>query len=585
MTVFPLLPPKTGKMSLRSALPTFSFTPRVLLWQHRVFPRPSISQSSSRISAGLYGASCMPTGSVSLSTPVTVSSEMPRLQLQKNPFREVPQAGNELGFLSQPRSPLNGVAFEKVLALFAGTLESRIAPSRNPPFLVDKKTFTSTRKQSSEANQPGNQTAATRQPTGRSENRQENRMQENNLRSAEQSTISSPEPGNPNFSRGALAAGKRRRERTSALRVCENFLDAVGMTPLIYLRRASQETHCDIFAKCEFNNPGGSVKDRPAKYILEQAEKEGRLGGSQNWIVEGSAGNTAIGLALASKPRGYRVVCVIPDTQTQDKKDMLKVCGALVVEVPFHKVWHPDHFVAFSGRLASVMNACWGNQFDNLANQLSHYETTGPEIWDQMDGRIDGFVSAAGTGGTVSGVSRYLRSQHPEIQIALADIPGSALYRYFTEGVLRAEGASVVENIGQGRITGQLQDFRPDVAFEISDVESLTWTHSLLEDEGLAVGMSSGVNVAAAVRLAKRLGPGHRICTILCDSGTRYAKKQWNISFLREEGLPYPRLLADQKREMSAIMEAIHVAYAPQHVVERIEKEHENDISAPGSKL
>ncbi|PHJ25312.1 o-acetylserine lyase 2 [Cystoisospora suis] len=383
----------------------------------------------------------------------------------------------------------------------------------------------------------------------------------------------------------AAAALQRRSGRNPALRVCKDFLDAVGMTPLIYLRKASQEARCDIYAKCEFDNPGGSVKDRPAKYILQQAEREGTLGGSQKWIVEGSAGNTAIGLALASKPRGYRVVCVIPDTQTEDKKKMLKVCGALVVEVPFQKVWHPDHFVAYSGRLASVLNACWGCQFDNLANKQSHFETTGPEIWDQMDGRIDGFVSSAGTGGTVSGVSAFLRSQHPGIQIALADVPGSALYRYFTEGQLRAEGSSVVENIGQGRITGQLQGFRPDVAYEIPDVESLSWTHSLLEDEGLAVGMSSGVNVAAAVRLGKRLGPGHRIVTVLCDQGVRYAKKQWNVNFLKEEGLPCPRMLQDQEQDRSAIMEAVHAAYAPRDLVEKLEKEHENDVSAPGSKV
>ncbi|PFH31301.1 putative O-acetylserine (thiol) lyase 2 [Besnoitia besnoiti] len=339
----------------------------------------------------------------------------------------------------------------------------------------------------------------------------------------------------------AAEAKEPGNQRNPALRVCRDFLDAVGMTPLIYLRRASEEARCDIFAKCEFNNPGGSVKDRPAKYILQQAEREGT--------------------------------------------DMLKVCGALVVEVPFNKVWHPDHFVAFSGRLASVLNACWGNQFDNLANKLSHFETTGPEIWDQMDGRVDGFVSAAGTGGTVSGVSEFLRTQNPDIQICLADIPGSALFRYFTEGALRAEGSSVVENIGQGRITGQLAGFRPNVAYEIPDAESLSWTHSLLEDEGLAVGMSSGVNVAAAVRFGKKLGPGHRIVTVLCDSGVRYAKKQWNVPFLREEGLPYPRLLADQKRELGGIMEAVHAAYAPRDLVAKLEKAHENDISPPGSKL
>ncbi|CBZ56285.1 Cysteine synthase, related [Neospora caninum Liverpool] len=479
---------------------------------------------------------------------------MPGWGFHNHPFHRLSRAEREFGSLpKRGLLPSSGTAFAKPLAPTPGSLNSRFGPGTDLLFFSDKSTLTSSTRELSFAQpQPGKQTTDGEE-SDRNVSEQLRQAQESTM-SYEHNALSSP-PGKPDFSRCAPAAGKR-QERNSALRVCENFLDAVGMTPLIYLRRASLETHCDIFAKCEFLNPGGSVKDRPAKYILQQAEKEGE-----------------------TATQSTETQC---DTQGED---MLKVCGALVVEVPFHKVWHPDHFVAFSGRLASVLNACWGNQFDNLANQLSHYETTGPEIWDQMDGRIDGFVSAAGTGGTVSGVSLYLRSQHPGIQIGLADIPGSALYRYYTEGVLRAEGSSVVENIGQGRITGQLQGFRPDVAFEIPDAESLAWTHSLLEDEGLAVGLSSGVNVAAAIRLAKRLGPGHRIVTLLCDSGTRYAKKQWNISFLKEEGLPYPRMLADQSREMSGIMEAIHSAYAPQHVVEKIEKEHENDISAPGSKL
>jgi len=327
--------------------------------------------------------------------------------------------------------------------------------------------------------------------------------------------------------------------------VRDGFLETIGNTPMIRLHRVSEETGCTILGKAEFLNPGSSVKDRAALYIVKDAEERGLLepGGV---IVEGTAGNTGIGLALVGNARGYSTVIVIPDTQSQEKKDMLRLCGAEVREVPAMPYKDPENYVKVSGRLADELaktephGAIWANQFDNVANRRGHYKTTGPEIWEQTDGTVDGFVCAVGTGGTLAGVGMFLKEQNPEIAIGLADPLGAALYNYYAHGELKAEGDSITEGIGQGRITANLEGAPVDVPFQITDAEALPYCFDLLKDEGLCVGTSSGINVAGAVRLAKHLGPGHTIVTVLCDFGTRYQSKMFNPEFLRSKDLPVP---------------------------------------------
>jgi len=325
----------------------------------------------------------------------------------------------------------------------------------------------------------------------------------------------------------------------------KDFIDTIGHTPLIRLKAASEATGCEILGKAEFLNPGGSVKDRAALAIVRDAEERGLLrpGGV---IVEGTAGNTGIGLALVGNALGYRTVIVMPETQSQEKKDMLRLCGADLRLVPAVPYANPMNYVKYSGRLAEEIaagesnGAIWANQFDNVANRRGHYETTGPEIWEDTAGRIDGFVSAVGSGGTLGGVALYLKEQNPKVVIALADPPGAALYSYYKTGELKAEGTSITEGIGQGRITANLEGVPVDAAFQIPDEESLPICFDLLKHEGLCLGGSSGVNVAGAIRLARQLGPGHTIVTILCDYGTRYQSKMFNPEFLKARNLPTP---------------------------------------------
>ena len=324
-----------------------------------------------------------------------------------------------------------------------------------------------------------------------------------------------------------------------------SVVDAIGRTPLIALRRASEATGCRILGKAEFMNPGGSVKDRAALAIIRDAERRGvlRPGGV---IVEGTAGNTGIGLGLVASALGYRTVIVIPDTQSQEKKDMLKLMGAELIEVPAVPYSNPNNYVKYSGRLAETLaksepnGAIWANQFDNVANRRGHYETTGPEIYDDLGGRVDGFVSAVGSGGTLAGVGLALKERDPNVKIALADPPGAALYSFYTEGVLKSEGSSITEGIGQGRITANLEGAPVDMAYRIPDAEAVEIVFDLAENEGLLLGGSSGVNIAGAIRLARELGPGHTVVTILCDSGARYASKLYNPEFMRSKGLPVP---------------------------------------------
>lgn len=325
----------------------------------------------------------------------------------------------------------------------------------------------------------------------------------------------------------------------------DGFVGAIGNTPLIRLRRASEMTGCEILGKAEFLNPGGSVKDRAALFIVKDAEERGLLrpGGV---IVEGTAGNTGIGLALVANARGYRSVIVIPDTQSQEKKDILVQVGAELRQVPAVPYANPNNYVKVSGRLAEEIareepnGAIWANQFDNVANRRAHYETTGPEIWRQTEGKIDGFVCAVGTGGTLAGTAMYLRERNPKIRIGLADPKGAALYNFYAHGALKSEGSSITEGIGQGRITKNLEGLTVDAPYQIPDEEAVPIVFDLLKDEGLFLGGSSGINVAGAIRLAKQLGPGHRIVTILCDGGQRYASKLFNPEFLRMKGLPTP---------------------------------------------
>ncbi|QRM30206.1 cysteine synthase A [Microvirga sp. VF16] len=330
--------------------------------------------------------------------------------------------------------------------------------------------------------------------------------------------------------------------------VHHGIVDAIGNTPMIRLQRASEATGCTILGKAEFMNPGQSVKDRAALFIIQDAEKRGLLrpGGV---IVEGTAGNTGIGLALVGNALGYRTVIVIPETQTQEKKDMLRLCGAELIEVPAVPYANPNNYVKVSGRIAESLakseanGAIWANQFDNVANRDGHVVTTGPEIWAQTNGRVDGFVCAVGTGGTLAGVGLALKERNPKVAIGLADPMGAALYSYYTRGELKADGSSITEGIGQGRITKNLEGFEPDVAFQIPDEEAIPLVFELLEQEGLCLGGSSGINVAGAIRLAQHLGPGHTIVTVLCDYGTRYQSKLFNPDFLRTKNLPVPAWL------------------------------------------
>ncbi len=321
--------------------------------------------------------------------------------------------------------------------------------------------------------------------------------------------------------------------------VRDGFVGAIGNTPLIRLRGPSRVTGCEILGKAEFLNPGGSVKDRAALYIILDAEERGALkpGGT---IVEGTAGNTGIGLALVGNARGYRTVIVIPQTQSQEKKDLLRLCGAELREVPAVPYKDPNNYVHVSERLASELGAYWANQWDNTANRSGHFRSTGPEIWAQTRGKVDGFTCAIGTGGTLAGVSSFLKGKNPGVRIAAADPMGAAMYSWFKRGELRSEGSSVTEGIGLGRVTKNIDGAPVDDAYQIPDAEALTLIFQLAKEEGLVLGGSSGVNVAGAIRLARELGPGHTVVTILADSGTRYQSKLFNPAFLKSKGLPCP---------------------------------------------
>jgi cysteine synthase A len=327
-----------------------------------------------------------------------------------------------------------------------------------------------------------------------------------------------------------------------------SVIDAIGNTPLIRLNRASAATGCEIWGKAEFMNPGQSVKDRAALYIIRDAEQRGLLrpGGL---IVEGTAGNTGIGLAMVASALGYRTAIVIPRTQSQEKKDAIRLMGAELIEVDAVPYANPNNYVRYSGRLAEERAASepngviWANQFDNIANRLAHYETTGPEIWKQTDGKVDGFVSAVGSGGTLAGVAMALIERNPKIAIALADPYGASLYNWYIHGELKAEGTSITEGIGQGRITANLEGLSIDYAYLIPDAEAIEQVFDLVQHEGLCLGGSAGMNIAGAVRLARDLGPGKTIVTILCDHGSRYQSKLFNPAFLRERDLPVPSWL------------------------------------------
>lgn len=329
------------------------------------------------------------------------------------------------------------------------------------------------------------------------------------------------------------------------MNIKQGLVDAIGNTPMIRLKRASEETGCNILGKAEFLNPGQSVKDRAALYIIQDAVAKGQLrpGGT---IVEGTAGNTGIGLALVGNALGFKSVIVIPETQSQEKKDMLRLCGARLIEVPAVPYKDENNYVKYSGRLADELaasepaGAIWANQFDNVANRQAHIETTGPEIWDQTDGKVDGFSCAVGTGGTLAGIGIALKARNKKVKIALADPMGAALYSFYKHGVLKSEGNSITEGIGQGRITANLVDAPIDEAYQIPDEEALPIIFDLLKEEGLCLGGSSGINIAGAIRLARDLGPGHTIVTILADYGTRYQSKLFNPEFLKEKNLPVP---------------------------------------------
>lgn len=327
------------------------------------------------------------------------------------------------------------------------------------------------------------------------------------------------------------------------MQVANDTIALIGNTPLVRLKGPSEATGCDIFGKCEFANPGASVKDRAALFIVQDAEARGQIapGGT---IVEGTAGNTGIGLALVGNAKGYKTIIVMPETQSREKMDTLRALGAELVLVPAAPYSNPGHFVHTSRRIAEeTPNAIWANQFDNIANRKAHIVSTAEEIWTQMEGRIDGFTCAAGTGGTIAGVGLGLKEKDERVTIALSDPHGAALYEYYAHGELKAEGSSVAEGIGQGRITANLDGAPIDTQFRISDEEGLEWVERLLAEEGLCLGLSSGINVAGAVRLARELGPGKRIATILCDTGFRYLSTLYNGEWLRSKGLPVPAWL------------------------------------------
>lgn len=340
-----------------------------------------------------------------------------------------------------------------------------------------------------------------------------------------------------------------------------SVIDAIGNTPLIRLNKASEQTGCEILGKAEFMNPGQSVKDRAGLFIIRDAEQRGLLrpGGV---IVEGTAGNTGIGLTLVAKALGYRTVIVIPDTQSQEKKDTIRLLGAELIEVPAVPYKNPNNYVKLSGRLAQQMartepnGAIWANQFDNVANRDGHIRTTAEEIWNQTGGKVDGFVSAVGSGGTLAGVAFGLKARRKDVKIALADPLGAALYSFYTSGELKSEGSSITEGIGQGRITANLDGFTPDFSFQIPDEDALPIVFDLIQEEGLCVGGSTGINIAGAIRLARELGPGHTIVTVLCDYGTRYQSKLFNPEFLREKNLPIPGWM-EQRSTISVPFEKV----------------------------
>lgn len=336
----------------------------------------------------------------------------------------------------------------------------------------------------------------------------------------------------------------------------QNLVEAIGNTPLIRLNRVSAQTGCEILGKAEFMNPGQSVKDRAALYIIRAAIASGELkpGGT---IVEGTAGNTGIGLSLVGASLGFKSVIVIPDSQSREKKDMLRLAGATLVEVPPKPYRDDNNYIKYAARLAAALaetepnGAIFANQFDNTANRQAHIETTGPEIWAQTEGKVDGFICAAGSGGTVAGVGAAL--QPKGVKVGIADPMGAALYNFYTQGELKSEGSSISEGIGQGRITANLEGFTPDFACQVSDEEALPIVFDLLEHEGLCMGGSTGVNIGGAVKMAQHMGPGHTIVTILCDYGSRYQSKLWNPAFLREKGLPVPHWLDGPGREVPTV--------------------------------
>ena len=336
-------------------------------------------------------------------------------------------------------------------------------------------------------------------------------------------------------------------------------IDLIGNTPLIRLKKASDETGCNIFGKAEFLNPGQSVKDRAALQIIKKAivSKEIRPGGS---IVEGTAGNTGIGLSLVASFYGFKSVIVIPETQTEEKKETLKMLGAKLVEVPAKPYSDPNNYIRYSERLASELSkvstngAFWANQFDNLNNRQAHIENTSQEIWDQTDGKIDGFICSVGTGGTLAGVSIGLKEKNSKIKIGLADPDGSALFNYYKDGVLKSKGSSITEGIGQGRITNNLEGLKPDFSYNIKDDEALNIIYSLIIEEGLSLGTSSGINIAGAIKMAKELGPGHNIVTILCDHSQRYKSKLFNIGFLKEKKLPVPGWFKNGSQDLPNVL-------------------------------
>jgi cysteine synthase A len=343
--------------------------------------------------------------------------------------------------------------------------------------------------------------------------------------------------------------------------VLPDVIAAIGNTPLIRLKHASEITGCEILGKAEFLNPGQSVKDRAALFIVQDAIRRGSLkpGGT---IVEGTAGNTGIGLALVANALGFKTVIVIPNSQSQEKKDALRLMGAELIEVPPKPYRDPDNYVRLSGRLAEEMarteknGAVWANQFDNVANRQAHFETTGPEIWDQTGGKIDGFICAVGSGGTLAGAAMALKARNPKIRIAAADPMGAAIYSWIKTGKLESQGSSITEGIGQNRVTANLEGAPIDDAYQIADAEALPILFDLLEHEGLCLGGSSGINVAGAIRMGRDLGPGHTIVTILCDYGNRYQSKLFNPEFLKGKGLPAPRWLTERREAIAVPYEA-----------------------------